>query len=697
MYAKLIFRNAKRSVRDYSVYIVTMTICVTLFYSFLSISSRYYRPDIGSEYDFTVLSDGMKAAICVITLLLLFLIRFTNRYMLRRRQREFGIQFVMGMEQTVIAGIFFAETFLMGIFSVFAGILFGMFFSQFMTAMLLTSYGKSYQVSWMLFPDTVLLTVVFFTASFFAVGLFNVRTIRKTKIIDMLSAEKENEPEPEKSRWIRAAAIFYEVSAVCMTASGIQAARLYYDVRLAFPVRIMLLGNIIFPAVVSVWTAYRTALRRGKKKDGFQRLISGLLLCAVLNTFAAAGVPVMTRMYDLPVSGGMLSRYMLFILLDLLFFICFFIFLAGSFIATWKKKSPEHRYKNENLFFFGQILSGLNTASQSMTMICLTFVLSVFLSVAAPVLTGWASGYLDVRSMYDVQISSQYNDVYREEDLAAASGNHYGAVTDFLEERGIKAVSDLTFSLYLPCRDDFYNRSKYDFPVAAISLSDYNEIRKMLGYEPVTLSENEFATQWKSVATDEERDSWLNENRSIVTDAGKLSLSGHPFYEEAIGETAYNSYTDVLCVFPDSVCEKLLPVIQNRYIMTEEKISYRDARELEHIFTEEYPEMTEKGVSYAIRLSTLQINSAKANNFVLKASMIYAAVVLMVICLTVLSLQQLYGADQHRYRFSVLRKIGVEEKRINRLILKQLGVWFGLPLATAAAAAAAASMIERLF
>lgn len=66
MYAKLVFRNAKRSVKDYLIYIVTMTICVTLFYSFLSISSRYYQPDIGSEYNFTILSDGMKAAICVI-------------------------------------------------------------------------------------------------------------------------------------------------------------------------------------------------------------------------------------------------------------------------------------------------------------------------------------------------------------------------------------------------------------------------------------------------------------------------------------------------------------------------------------------------------------------------------------------------------------------------------------------------------
>lgn len=102
MYAKLVFRNAKRSVKDYLVYIVTMTICVTLFYAFLSISSSYYSPDIGSEYDFTLLSDGMKIAICMITLLLLFLIRFVNHYMLRRKQKEFAVQSIMGMEQKTI-------------------------------------------------------------------------------------------------------------------------------------------------------------------------------------------------------------------------------------------------------------------------------------------------------------------------------------------------------------------------------------------------------------------------------------------------------------------------------------------------------------------------------------------------------------------------------------------------------------------
>ena len=281
---------------------------------------------------------------------------------------------------------------------------------------------------------------------------------------------------------------------------------------------------------------------------------------------------------------------------------------------------------------------------------------------------------------YDVQISSRYNDVYDEEYLP---GDDYEVVTDYLAEHGIETDYDCTFSLYLPKKDDFHNRMKYDFPIAAISLSDYNTIRAMLGYGPVSLSENEFTTQWQTIATEEERNSFLAEHTSVMTDAGELTLSEQSYYEEAIGETAYNSYTDVLYIFPDSVCEKLLPVMRNRYITTSENISYENARELEQVFSDEYPEITDTGVRYTIRLSTLQINSTKANNFVMQASMLYGAVVLMVICLTILSLQQLLDAGKYKYRFSVLRKLGVEEQQIGKLVLKQLGVWFGLPILVA--------------
>lgn len=677
MYAKLVLRNAKRSVKDYLIYIVTMTICVTLFYSFLSISSSYYQPDIGSEYDFTMLSDGMKVAICAVTLVLLFLIRFVNNYMLRRKQKEFAIQSVMGMEQRTIGRLFFAETFVMGMISIVIGIFLGVFCSQFITAMLLASYGKGYELSWTLFPDTVLLTVCFFVFSFIVVGMFNTCTIQKTKIIDMLAADRENDPELKRSRWIVIAVVLFVLFTIWMAITGVQKVWFYYDSRFALPVKVMFWGNILLPAVALLWSVL-WLIR--KKKNGFSKFIFGLFICSALNTCVAASVPALINQYHLPLGAGTVNQYLLFVLIDLIFFICSLIYLASSFIVAWKEKSPEHRYKDENLFFFGQVISKLNTTSKTMALISVTLVLAIFLLIAAPILTGWASGYLDIRSMYDVQIYTRYNDVYDEKNLPH---DDYEVVTEYLTEHGIETGYDCTFNLYLPEEEDFHNRVKYDFPVVAISLSDYNRVREMLGYEPVSLSENEFTTQWQTIATEEERDSFLKENTSVMTDAGELTLSGQPYYEEAIGETVYNSYTDVLYVFPDNICEKLLPVMRNRYIATSETISYEIARELEQAFSDEYPEITDTGVSYGIRLSTLQINSTKANNFVLQATMLYGAVVLMVICLTILSLQQLLDAGKYKYRFGVLRKLGVEEEKIGKLVLKQLGVWFGLPILVA--------------
>ena len=677
MYAKLVFRNARRSIQDYLVYILTMTICVTLFYSFLSISSSNYDPDIGTEYDFTMLSDGMKLAICAITLFLLFLIRFVNNYMLRRKQREFALQSIMGMEQRTIGRLFFAETFLMGLVSIVAGIFFGVFCSQFITAMLLTSYGKQYEITWTLFPDTVLLTAGFFILSFLVVGLSNTRAIRKMKIIDMLTADRENGPALRKSRWIWVLAIFFEVFSVWMCVTGVQKVLFYWDSRFALPVQLMFWGNILFPAISLLWPVL-WALRR--KKGGFPVLLSGLLISAFLNTLVAASVPVLNSRYFLGLGGGAVNQYLLFVLVDLIFLICALLYLVSSFIVAWKEGSPEHRYKDENLFFFGQIISKLSTTSKAMSLTCVTLVLAIFLFIAAPVLVGWASGYLDARSMYDVQIYSRYNDVYEEANLPQ---DDYDTVTDYLTDHSIETAYDCTFSLYLPNRADFHNRVKYDFPVVAIALSDYNTIREMLGYEPIFLADDEFTTQWQAIATTDERDSFLRDHTQVQTDAGTLTLAEQSYYEDAIGQTAYNSYTNVLFVFPDSVCAQLLPVMRNRYITTTDAISYDNARELEQVFTEQYPELADTGVAYSIRLSTLQINSTRAGNFVLQAAMLYGAVVLMVICLTVLSLQQLLDAGQYRYRFSVLRKLGVEERNIRKLVLKQLGVWFGLPIVVA--------------
>lgn len=684
MYAKLIFRSARRSARDYLVYILTMTICAALFYGFLSISSRFYQPDIGAEYNYSMLSDGMKMAICGVTLLLLFLIRFANRYMLRSRQKEFALEAVMGMEQRTIARLFFAETLLMGGMAVLLGIGLGAVCSQFVTALLLTSYGQTYHPVWTLFPDTVLWTAGFFLVSFLVVGLFNIRTIRRTPILSMLSAQRENETPLQKSRWMQGVAALYLVLAAARTVQGVRLLARYGDSRLALPVQLMFWANILVPTGLLVWAAVWAARRR---KWHFPVLVLGLTTGALPCILSAVSLPVLQRRYMLGLGVGWVNQWLVFLLADLLFLLCGVIWLASALLAWRKDHSPDCRYQGTNLFYFGQMVSKLRTTSKTMALVSITLVLSVFLFAAAPVLSGWANGYLEARAVYDIQIYSRYNDVRVLSDLPRGD---YDAVTRFLDENGIDTTADCTFSLYLPRQQDFYSRVKYDFPAAVISLSDYNAIRSMLGLAPVTLAEGEFTTQWKSIATEEERMAFLAAHPTVDTDAGTLALAAQPCRTDPMGETFYNSYTDVVYVFPDAICEQLLPVMRCRYIMTAQPLPYDTARALEQLFADSYPERAPGGAEYAIRLRTLQVNSTRASTFVLQASLLYGAVVLMVICLTVLSLQQLLDAGQYRYRFSVLRKLGVEETEIRRLVVRQLGFWFGLPVGTAVLTGAAA-------
>lgn len=88
MYAKLALENVKKSTKDYLIYIVTLTACISMFYAFLSISSNYYDPNIGAEFNLDILDDGIKYAILLITVLLMFLMQYVNHFMIQRRKEN---------------------------------------------------------------------------------------------------------------------------------------------------------------------------------------------------------------------------------------------------------------------------------------------------------------------------------------------------------------------------------------------------------------------------------------------------------------------------------------------------------------------------------------------------------------------------------------------------------------------------------
>ena len=353
LYFRMILRNAKRSARDYLIYFVTMTLCVTLFYGFLSVTSRYYDPDLGVEYDLEFMSDGMKLAICLVSLLLFFLIWYVNRYMIRRRQKEFALQTIMGMERGVTAALFFAETLIMGLLSVVCGILLGMLGSQFITAMLLNSYGRPFRLTWTLFPDTAVLTLLIFLLAYLIMGAWNTRMIRKIPVIDMLHAERKNEEDFRKSGWMPVLTLLYGILLCWMTATGISKAYFYWDPRYALPVHLMFGFNILFPGAALLYGALWLTMpgrRVGKKKRerSFRVLIAGWIFLSLASACAAAVVSPVSIDFYLPTGAGTLNQYMMFLIADIIYFICALIYLANDVICMVKERFPKIRYRGEN-------------------------------------------------------------------------------------------------------------------------------------------------------------------------------------------------------------------------------------------------------------------------------------------------------------------------------------------------------------
>lgn len=74
----------------------------------------------------------------------------------------------------------------------------------------------------------------------------------------------------------------------------------------------------------------------------------------------------------------------------------------------------------------------------------------------------------------------------------------------------------------------------------------------------------------------------------METDTATLRPSENAYFQDSMGETLYNLYTDVVYIVPDAVAQKLLPVRINRFATTDMPISYKEAMELELFFREHY-------------------------------------------------------------------------------------------------------------
>lgn len=196
MYFKLAFENVRKSFKIYRIYFLTMALAVSIFYSFNSIESQQAILDLSKSKEsyIDLLINSMEIISIFVSFILGGLILYANNFLIKKRKKELGIYRTLGMSNLKISQVIVVETIIVGVLSLVVGLLIGLVLSQGLSAFA----SKLFEVDmskykFIISSNAIQKTIVYFGIIFLIVMIFNVITISRYKIIDLVNANKKVE------------------------------------------------------------------------------------------------------------------------------------------------------------------------------------------------------------------------------------------------------------------------------------------------------------------------------------------------------------------------------------------------------------------------------------------------------------------------------------------------------------------------
>lgn len=208
MLNKLALRNAGRLWKDYLLYFLTLSMIVSLMFSFHSL---LFSKDIYEMIHFgnggelstagTMLIAFMAISTVVIFVISAWLIQYMTRFILERRSREFAVYLLAGMKKKQMVCLYSKENFYLGICALCAGLLLGCGMRQALFFAFYKSIGKHYELMKQSLQANVfalLLTVILYGVCFIAALIWSKNRFFRMEIIHLLRMDRQNETMSDK-------------------------------------------------------------------------------------------------------------------------------------------------------------------------------------------------------------------------------------------------------------------------------------------------------------------------------------------------------------------------------------------------------------------------------------------------------------------------------------------------------------------
>ena len=627
MLFKISLKNIRKSLKDYTVYFFTLILGVAIFYVFNAIDSQSVMLDVRENMmDIIKLMNDMLSGVSVfVSCILGFLIIYASRFLIKRRNKEFGIYLTLGMSKRKISAILFFETLLIGIVSLVAGLVIGTILSQFMSVIVANMFDADMTKFKFIFSmKACVKTLIYFAIMYVLVMIFNTFSISRCKLIDLLNAGKKTEKVTMKNPVVCTIVFVIGVGilsyAYWMVTRGVKSINIIN--KIGVPIALGCVATfLIFWSVsgfmIRIFTSIKSVYYKGVNSFVLRQF------CSKINTTVFSTTVI-----------------------------CIMLFITISVLSA--------------------ALSMKDSLSKDLDSMC-----PVDVQLAKYSYDAMSEAYATSQDM-----NEKDREMLEDSKLSIIETlNNSG----FDAQKYFKDVAEYNiYNTGLTVKDTLgdINTDDYQFMADTImpvmTIGDYNSVARLYGNSTYELNDDEYiiVADYKNMV--------MIRNQALKKGI-TLSVNGKeykPRYSECMDgfvQIGVQNMNDGILVVPDNAVKP--QQVRNMGLSAD----YRADTKEERYFIETQLDNLMKNISFKKSFISWNSRIDLAESSVGLGALVtfialYLGIIFLISSAAILALRELSDSADNKERYGMLRKLGVDERMIDMALFKQIGIFFAFPL-----------------
>jgi len=627
MLFKISLKNIRKSLKDYTVYFFTLILGVAIFYVFNAIDSQSVMLDVRANVmDIIKLMNDMLSGVSVfVSCILGFLIIYASRFLIKRRNKEFGIYLTLGMSKRKISVILFFETLLIGIVSLVAGLVIGTILSQFMSVIVANMFDADMTKFKFIFSmKACIKTLIYFAIMYVLVMIFNTFSISRCKLIDLLNAGKKTEKVTMKNPVVCTIVFAIGVGilsyAYWMVTRGVESINIIN--KIGVPIALGCVATfLIFWSVsgfmIRIFTSIKSVYYKGVNSFVLRQF------CSKINTTVFSTTVI-----------------------------CIMLFITISVLSA--------------------ALSMKDSLSKDLDSMC-----PVDVQLAKYSYDAMSEAYATSQNM-----NEKDREMLEDSKLSIIETlNNSG----FDAQKYFKDVVEYNiYNTGLTVKDTLgdINTDDYQFMADAImpvmTIGDYNSVARLYGNSTYELNDDEYiiVADYKNMVMI--RNQALKKG-IILSVNGKEYKPRYNECKDGFVKIGVQNMNDGILVVPDNAVKP--QQVRNMGLSAD----YRADTKEERYSIETQLDNLMKNISFKKSFISWNSRIDLAESSVGLGALVtfialYLGIIFLISSAAILALRELSDSADNKERYGMLRKLGVDERMIDMALFKQIGIFFAFPL-----------------